>query len=96
MVTRSLQRLRTNWLTTVAGMVECLDHNTSRVTSDLESIGELDNTYIMFMSDNGAEGAAYEVRLSDHLAPWTPPESPADAASLGMPDDQGPTDGAPG
>ena len=26
----------------------------------LEKIGELDNTFIMFMSDNGAEGAAYE------------------------------------
>lgn len=38
-----------------------MDHNIGRVTSYLESIGELDNTYIMFMSDNGAEGAAYEV-----------------------------------
>ena len=42
-------------------MVECMDHNIGRVTNYLESIGELDNTYIMFMSDNGAEGAAYEV-----------------------------------
>lgn len=39
---------------------KCLDHNIGRVTDYLESIGELDNTYIMFMSDNGAEGAAYE------------------------------------
>lgn len=43
-----------------AGMVECLDHNIGRVTDYLESIGELDNTYVMFFSDNGAEGAAYE------------------------------------
>lgn len=42
-----------------AGMVECMDHNIGRVTDYLESIGELDNTYIMFFSDNGAEGAAY-------------------------------------
>ena len=30
------------------------------MVSHLESIGELDNTFVMFMSDNGAEGAAYE------------------------------------
>ena len=43
-----------------AGMVECMDHNIGRVVDYIEQIGELDNTYIMFMSDNGAEGAAYE------------------------------------
>lgn len=43
-----------------AGMVECLDHNVGKVVDYLESTGELENTYIMFMSDNGAEGAAYE------------------------------------
>ena len=41
-------------------MVECLDHNVGRVVNHLKEIGELDNTFIMFMSDNGAEGAAYE------------------------------------
>lgn len=40
-----------------------MDHNVGRVIDYLESIGELDNTYIMFMSDNGAEGAAYEARF---------------------------------
>lgn len=59
-----------------AGMVECLDHNIGRVTDYLESIGELDNTYIMFMSDNGAEGAAYEAypmisgQLMEHLGKY--------------------------
>lgn len=43
-----------------AGMVECLDHNVGRVVHDIEEIGEFNNTFIMFMSDNGAEGAAYE------------------------------------
>lgn len=59
-----------------AGMVECLDHNIGRVTKYLESIGELDSTYIMFMSDNGAEGAAYEAYpmvkgpLMEHLGAY--------------------------
>lgn len=43
-----------------AGMVECIDYNVGKVMDYLESIGELDNTFISFMSDNGAEGAAYE------------------------------------
>lgn len=43
-----------------AGMVECIDHNVGKVLAHLEDIGELDNTFVCFMSDNGAEGAAYE------------------------------------
>ncbi|KKA22763.1 Arylsulfatase [Rasamsonia emersonii CBS 393.64] len=43
-----------------AGMVECIDANVGKVVDYLESIDELDNTFVCFMSDNGAEGAAYE------------------------------------
>ncbi|CAK7200720.1 hypothetical protein SEUCBS139899_003419 [Sporothrix eucalyptigena] len=43
-----------------AGMVECIDANVGKVMSYLEETGQLDNTLVMFMSDNGAEGAAYE------------------------------------
>jgi len=43
-----------------AAMVECIDSNVGRVVDYLEETGELDNTFVCFMSDNGAEGAAYE------------------------------------
>ncbi|KAI9725814.1 MAG: hypothetical protein M1828_002443 [Chrysothrix sp. TS-e1954] len=43
-----------------AGMVEAIDVNVGRVVDYLKETGELDNTFICFMSDNGAEGAAYE------------------------------------
>lgn len=43
-----------------AGMVECIDFNVGKVVDYLEEIGELDNTFVCFMSDNGAEGAAFE------------------------------------
>lgn len=43
-----------------AAMVECIDENVGKVVDYLESTGELDNTLVCFMSDNGAEGAAYE------------------------------------
>jgi arylsulfatase len=43
-----------------AAMVECIDANVGKVVNYLEETGELDNTLVCFMSDNGAEGAAYE------------------------------------
>lgn len=43
-----------------AGMVENIDSNVDKVVEYLRSIDELDNTFVCFMSDNGAEGAAYE------------------------------------
>ncbi|KAJ0353890.1 hypothetical protein COL154_011991 [Colletotrichum chrysophilum] len=43
-----------------AAMVELIDENIGRVIDHLESTGELDNTFVLFMSDNGAEGAALE------------------------------------
>lgn len=41
-------------------MVDEIDQNLSRLVSYLSTSGELDNTFILFMSDNGAEGAIQE------------------------------------
>ncbi|KAF1828563.1 alkaline phosphatase-like protein [Decorospora gaudefroyi] len=43
-----------------AGMVDRLDWNIGRVIDHLKATGEYDNTFVLFMSDNGAEGASYE------------------------------------
>ncbi|PSR83019.1 alkaline-phosphatase-like protein [Coniella lustricola] len=43
-----------------AGMVDRMDWNIGRVLDYLKSTGEYDDTFILFMSDNGAEGASYE------------------------------------
>lgn len=43
-----------------AAMVERLDWNVGRVVDYLRQQGELDNTFVLFMSDNGAEGALLE------------------------------------
>ena len=45
---------------TFAAMVDVVDQNIQRVLDRLESSGELDNTFILFMSDNGAEGTLLE------------------------------------
>jgi arylsulfatase A-like enzyme len=39
-----------------AAMVERMDAEIGRIKARLEALGELDNTLILFMSDNGAEG----------------------------------------
>ncbi|KAI9155697.1 arylsulfatase [Paramyrothecium foliicola] len=43
-----------------AGMVERMDYNVGKVVEYLKQSGQYDDTYIIFMSDNGAEGAAIE------------------------------------
>ncbi len=43
-----------------AAMVERMDWNIGRVVAHLEAGGDLDNTVIIFLSDNGAEGAIVE------------------------------------
>ncbi len=43
-----------------AAMVERMDWNIGRVAAALEESGELDDTFIMFLSDNGAEGVLLE------------------------------------
>ncbi|SMR77771.1 arylsulfatase [Marinobacterium sediminicola] len=44
-----------------AAMVDNMDHNIGRLIDWLDTKGELDNTVIMFMSDNGADGNSPEV-----------------------------------
>jgi arylsulfatase A-like enzyme len=43
-----------------AGIIEYIDANAGKVVDYLEATGERDNIFVCFMSDNGAEGAAYE------------------------------------
>src|SRR5699024_806559 len=38
-----------------AGMVDNMDHNIGRIINHLKRTGELDNTLVVFLSDNGAD-----------------------------------------
>ena len=38
---------------TLAGMVDCLDQNIGKILNSIEERGQLDNTFILFFSDNG-------------------------------------------
>lgn len=50
------QKVEARKMELYAAMVENLDRNIGRVINHLKETGEFENTFIMFMSDNGAEG----------------------------------------
>ena len=52
-------------MTAYAAMVDALDQGVGRVVSWLHEHGQLDNTVIVFLSDNGAEGHAMEAVFAD-------------------------------
>lgn len=55
------QRISARKMEIYAAMVENLDFHVGRLLAYLESIGELENTVIVFMSDNGAESDDLEL-----------------------------------
>ncbi len=58
-------------MTTLAAMIDRLDREIGRVVADLEKCGELDNTLILFFSDNGA--CPYDRKhVRPDLMPWDP------------------------
>lgn len=54
------QRIEARKMEVYAAMVDNLDHNIGRVLDYLRQSGQLDNTLVLFMSDNGAAGERHE------------------------------------
>lgn len=72
---KDLPKARQDWeekrMTTLAAMIDRVDQEIGRVVDDLEANGELDNTIILFFSDNGA--CAFDRRNTrPDLMPWDP------------------------
>ncbi|KAH8896669.1 alkaline phosphatase-like protein [Thozetella sp. PMI_491] len=59
-LTSEEKKLSSRAMEAYAGMVDSIDENIGKVVQYLKESGEYDNTFIVFMSDNGAEGAALE------------------------------------
>ncbi|KAJ5153377.1 alkaline-phosphatase-like protein [Penicillium canariense] len=59
-LTAEERKLSSRAMETYAGMVDSMDMNIGKMVEYLKRTGEYDNTFIVFMSDNGAEGAALE------------------------------------
>lgn len=49
------KKFNTRRMQTYAGMADNMDHNIGKLLKYLEGIGELDNTLIIFMADNGTD-----------------------------------------
>lgn len=54
------QQLESRRMQIYAAMIDRMDYNIGRVLKNLKAKGELDNTVIIFLSDNGAAGASRE------------------------------------
>ncbi|NNJ70750.1 MAG: arylsulfatase, partial [Kiritimatiellales bacterium] len=63
------KKLRVQEMTGFAAMVHCLDRNIGRVIQKIEQQGKLDNTLILFVSDNGS--CPFE-RSENNLPPTDP------------------------
>ncbi|OAP54928.1 hypothetical protein AYL99_10628 [Fonsecaea erecta] len=59
-MTREEQTISARKMEVFAAMVDVIDQNVGKMLDYLKSSGELDDTFVLFMSDNGAEGAMLE------------------------------------
>jgi len=55
-LTANQKKTQARYMEVYAGMVENLDYNIGRLIQHLKDIGQYENTFIVFHSDNGAEG----------------------------------------
>jgi arylsulfatase len=84
------KRLFLRYQETFAGMLDHTDHHVGRFIDFLEEIGEIDNTLIFLLSDNGASDEGGPIGLIDHmkvfnLIPDTIEESLAHIDDIGGP-----------
>ena len=63
-----------------AAMIDCMDRGIGRIVESLRKSGQLDNTLILFMQDNG--GCAEEIGSNDLQTPQPAPPLAADALQL--------------
>jgi arylsulfatase A-like enzyme len=62
-LTKDQQKVEARKMELYAGMVDNLDVNVGRLINYLEEIGQLENTLIVFMSDNGAAAEDFYSRI---------------------------------
>ncbi|KAM5341303.1 hypothetical protein ACJ41O_014334 [Fusarium nematophilum] len=59
-LTPEAKKLSSRAMEAYAGMVDSIDFNVGKVIDFLKKTGEYENTFVVFMSDNGAKGAIIE------------------------------------
>ncbi|MGI9370793.1 MAG: arylsulfatase [Ruegeria sp.] len=61
------QKIQARIMATYAAMIDSQDQHIKMLFDYLDSIGELDNTLIIYMTDNGPEGTDFRGKLSNPL-----------------------------
>ncbi|QCK15695.1 arylsulfatase [Mangrovivirga cuniculi] len=82
-LTEKQQKIEARKMELYAGMVDNLDYNIGRLINYLKSIGEYENTMIVFMSDNGA--AAEDFYYNDYFGPFLKKHFVNDYENMGKP-----------
>lgn len=59
-LTKQEKEIESKIMEIYAAMVEIMDKNIGRILDNVKELGEEDNTFVLFMSDNGAEGMMME------------------------------------
>lgn len=72
-----------NRMEVYAAMIDRMDQNIGRVVDALEKAGELDNTLIIFLSDNGGARPAHVGYLHERLSEDAPVGSPRSFVGYG-------------
>ena len=67
-LTPEQQSFEARGMAVYAGMVDAMDFHIGRLIQHIDSIGELDNTVFIFLSDNGAEGSLATRELGSETA----------------------------
>ncbi len=62
------QRMDAKRMAVYAGMLEYMDYSIGRVLNHLKAKGMLDNTVVVFMSDNGGEAAKLQAMFPEYYA----------------------------
>ena len=82
-LTKEQQESEARRMTVYSAMIENMDRQIGRVLDHLKASGELDNTFVFFMSDNGADGnSVYDVARTRE---WIHKDMDNSTANIGKP-----------
>jgi arylsulfatase len=85
------QRLYARYQECFAAYLSHADHQVGRVLAFLEELGELDNTIVFVLSDNGASSEGGETGSINDTRPWNQAERPLEEAIARLDEIGGPT-----
>ncbi|WDI41039.1 sulfatase-like hydrolase/transferase [Bremerella sp. P1] len=72
----SIQQQESRRMAAYAGMLDRLDWNVGKLLEHLKEVGVEDETFVIFMADNGGAYSNGDIRTYDEQIPWEPNSNP--------------------